>query len=219
MPLESKFPISQMRRTTRECGTYRRNSPENSLLTLHLGIGLRLADAVVHGLRHPCALGRNGERMKLKFPIAAMCLITLTAVAAKHTDFSGTWELNAEKSKNIGMMAQMKMTQTIEQTDSALDVTTHTKFQGRDDDSKTHFDLTGKPVTNEAPMQGPSETVSKWEGPKLVTTWTSQSAVAGGAKVVRTETLSLSSDGKTMTLESRRGSSSPLVMVFDRSSR
>lgn len=153
--------------------------------------------------------------MKSKLLISAMCLMATTVLAAKHTDFSGTWELNADKSKNIGMMAQMQMTETIQQTETALDVTTHTKFQSRDDDSKTHFDLTGKPVTNEAPMQGPSETVTKWRGPKLITTWTSDSAVSG-AKVVRTETLSLSSDGKTMTLESVRGSSSPLVMVFDR---
>jgi len=154
--------------------------------------------------------------MKFKFLISALCLIPIAAFAAKHTDFSGTWQLNSEKSKNIGMMAKMEMTQTIEQADTSLDVTTSTKFQGRDDDSKTHFDLTGKPVTNEAPMQGPSETVSQWSGANLVTTWTSQSAVAGGAKVVRTETLSLSPDGKTMTLESVRGSNSPVLMVFDR---
>ena len=154
--------------------------------------------------------------MKCKCFILAVCLTAMTAFAAKHTDFSGTWQLNSERSKNIGMMAQMKMTQAIEQTNTALDVTTHTTFQGRDDDSKSHFDLAGKPVTNEAPMQGPSETVSKWEDAKLVTTWTSQSAVAGGAKVVRTETLSLSPDGKTMTLESVRGANAPVVMVFDR---
>lgn len=154
--------------------------------------------------------------MKLKGLISAMCLTAIAAFAATHTDFSGTWQLNSEKSKNIGMMARMEMTQTIEQADTSLDVITRTNFQGRDDDSKTHFDLTGKPVTNEAPMQGPSETVSKWSGAQLVTTWTSQSAVAGGAKVVRTETLSLSPDGKTMTLESVRGSSPPVLMVFDR---
>jgi len=154
--------------------------------------------------------------MKRKLLALGTCLIAVAALAAKNTDFSGTWQLNPEKSKSIGMMAQMEMIQTIEQTDTALDVTSHTKFQGHDDDSKTHFDLTGRPVTNERPMQGTSQTVSKWNGSRLVTTWTSESAVAGGAKVVRTETLSLSPDGKTMTLESVRGSNSPVVMVFDR---
>jgi hypothetical protein len=65
-------------------------------------------------------------------------------------------------------------------------------------------------------MAGPSETVSKWDKANLVTIWTSESAVAGGPKVVRTETRSLSPDGKTMTVESVRGSTPAVVMVFDK---
>src|SRR5712692_9882258 len=154
--------------------------------------------------------------MKFRFLVSVLCLMTAFAFAAKHSDFSGSWQFNPEKSKNIGMMSQMKMIQTIEQSDSSLDVTTHTTFQGRDEDSKTHYDLTGKPATNESPMGGPSETVSKWDGGKLVTTWTSESAVAGGPKVVRTETRSLSADGKTMSVESVRGSNPAIVMVFEK---
>jgi hypothetical protein len=152
--------------------------------------------------------------MKTKMFIPGLCLIAAVAFAQKHSDFSGSWQFNREKSKNVGMMSQMKMTQTIEQSDSSLDVATHSTFQGKDEDSKTHYDLTGKSATNESPMGGPSETVSKWEAGKLVTNWTSESAVAGGPKVVRTETRSLSSDGQTMTVQSMRGSSPPMVMVF-----
>jgi hypothetical protein len=65
-------------------------------------------------------------------------------------------------------------------------------------------------------MGGPSETISKWDGGNLVTTWTSESAVAGGPKVVRKETRSLSLDHKTMTVESVRGSNPAIVMVFDK---
>ena len=154
--------------------------------------------------------------MKVKLLISVLCLATMSAFAAKHSDFSGPWQFNTEKSKNIGMMAQMKMVETVEQSDSSLDVTTHTTFQGREEDSKTHLDLTGKPATNESPMGGPSETVSKWDGGKLVTTWTSESAVAGGPKVVRIETRSLSADGKTMSVESVRGSNPAIVMVFEK---
>ena len=154
--------------------------------------------------------------MKVKLLSSMLCLMVVAALAAKHTDFSGSWQFNPEKSKNIGMMSQMKMTQSIEQSDSSLDVTTHTTFQGRDEDSKTHCDLTGKPATNESPMGGPSETVTKWDGVKLVTTWTSESAVAGGPKVVRTETRSLSADGKTMSVESVRGTNPAVVMVFEK---
>jgi hypothetical protein len=158
---------------------------------------------------------QQGELMKAKVLILVLCL-SVAALAAPHNDWSGSWQFSPEKSKNIGMMAQMKMIQTVEQSDSSLDVTTHTSFQGRDEDSKTHYDLTGKPATNESPMGGPSETVTKWDGAKLVTTWTSESAIAGGPKVVRIETRSVSADGKTMTVESVRGSNSAVVMVFEK---
>jgi hypothetical protein len=161
---------------------------------------------------------KTGGNMKTKMFIPAVCLLLAAAVgyAQKHSDFSGAWQFDAEKSKNVGMMSQMKMTQTIEQSDSSLDTTTHTTYQGRDEDSKTHYDLTGKAATNESPMGGPGETISKWEGDKLVTMWTSESAVAGGPKVVRKETRSLSADGKTMIVESLRGSNTAVVMVFDK---
>lgn len=154
--------------------------------------------------------------MKAKALILAMGLFTGVALAQKVSNFSGSWQFNPEKSKNVGMMAQMKMALTIQQSDSSLEITTRTTYQGRDEDSKIHYDLTGKPAANELPMGGPSETVSKWEGSKLVTTWTGESAIAGGPKVVRTETRSLSPDGKTMTVESARGSNPPVVMIFDK---
>jgi len=154
--------------------------------------------------------------MKVKHVAALVCLAAVAALGAEHGNFAGTWELNPAKSKNIGMMAQMKMVQTIEQSDSSLDVTSHTSFQGRDDDSKTHYDLSGKPATNETPMGGPAQTVSKWQSSKLVTTWTSESAVSGGPTVVRTETRWLSPDGRTMMVESVRGSSPAMVMVFEK---
>jgi hypothetical protein len=155
--------------------------------------------------------------MKIKLTIATLCLLVSAAFAATGSDFSGSWQFNPEKSKNIGMMSQMKMTQDIQQSTSSIDATTHTAFNGRDEDNKTHLDLTGKPATNPSPMGGPSETVSKWDGAKLVTIWTSESAIAGGPKVVRTEIWSLSPDGKTLTIESVRSSRpAAVVMVFDR---
>lgn len=154
--------------------------------------------------------------MKTKMLISVLCVVTVAGFTQEHTDFSGSWQLNAEKSKNIGMMAQMKMEQTVQQSSSSLDIATRTKFQGREEESKTHLDLNGKATTNESPMSGPSETVSKWDGAKLVSVWTSESAVARGPKVVRTETRSLSVDGKTMIVESVRGSNPAVVMVFEK---
>lgn len=153
--------------------------------------------------------------MPRRLLLTATGLLALAVSAASTTDFSGTWEFNPQKSENIGMMAQAKMTMTIRQTSDALDVDAHTSFQGQESTLTTHYDLHGKPVTNQSPMAGPSETVSKWQDGKIVTTWTSQGAVAG-SQVVRLETRSLSSDGKTMKLESIRGSNPPVVMVFDK---
>jgi hypothetical protein len=113
------------------------------------------------------------------------------------------------------MMAQMKMSLSIQQSDKALDITANANYQGKDQESKTHLDLTGKSVTNESPMSGPNDTVSKWDGAKLVTTWTGQSAIAGKT-VARTETRSLSPDGKVLMVESVRGSNPPVVMIFDK---
>jgi len=153
--------------------------------------------------------------MKNTIGALLFCLASIAALAANGPAFSGAWTFNPEKSKNIGMMSQMKMTQTIEQSSTALDVISNTTYQGNDQQMKTHYDLTGKAVTNDSPMAGPSETVSKWDGDKIVTTWTSTGAVEG-TKTVRTETRSLSLDGKTMAVESVRGSNPPVVMVFDK---
>src|SRR5215469_7994090 len=154
-------------------------------------------------------------KMKTKIGVLLICFASLTAFAANLPDFSGRWSFNPEKSKNIGMMSEMKMTQTIKQSSASVDVTTEATFQGNNQQTKMHYDLSGKSAANDSPMAGPSETLSRWEGDKLVTTWTSVGAVAG-TKTVRTETWSLSPDGKTMTVESVRGSNPPVTMVFDK---
>ena len=89
--------------------------------------------------------------MKSKCLITVLCLMATTALAQKPSNFSGTWQFVAQKSSNVGMMGQMKITETIVQTDSSLDATSHAIYMGKDDESRTHYDLTGKPATNESP--------------------------------------------------------------------
>ena len=138
--------------------------------------------------------------------LAFLCLTAMTATAAETTNFSGTWQFSPSKSKNVGMMSQMAMTQTIDQSNAALDVTTHTTFQGKDDESKTHYDLTGKASTNESPMGGPAETVSRWEAGKLLTTWTSESATTMGSPPMR-------EIGSVCRFRFALGSSSPMARL------
>src|SRR5689334_12190729 len=86
-----------------------------------------------------CSIPHLGGVMKARVLILALGLITSAAAAQKVTDFSGSWDFRPEKSKNIGMMAQMKITETIAQSDSALDITDG-------NGTKIHYDLSGKAV-------------------------------------------------------------------------
>jgi hypothetical protein len=130
------------------------------------------------------------------------------------TDFYGTWALNVSKSKNIGMMSSAQITLKIKQTANEIIVSQFSKFNGEERTREVHYDLSGKTTANPGPMGDPSETITKWRGNTLETTWTQDGAVAG-TKIVRTETGSLSDDGKTMSNQFVRGTNPPMVLVFD----
>jgi hypothetical protein len=148
--------------------------------------------------------------------VFATTIAFATAVTAqKPPNFSGTWVLSTAKSRNLGMMAALKDTVTISQTFRELTVLDKSSFQGQENTREIRYDLTGKTVSNDGPMGDHNETVARWAGDKLVTTWTKEGAVAG-TKSVMTETRSVSLDGKTMTLESVRGENAPIVMVFEK---
>ena len=151
------------------------------------------------------------------FTIVVLCAAVLFAatLTLAAPDFSGTWTLNVSKSKNIGMMSSMQITLKIKQTANELAVSELAKFNGQDQTRELHYDLSGKPAANSGPMGDPNDTVTKWNGSSLETTWTQDGAVAG-TKVVRTETRSLSNDGKTMNDEFVRGANPPMVLVFDK---
>jgi hypothetical protein len=154
--------------------------------------------------------------MSIRTAIVSLSLVLATAVSAQSApNFSGRWVLNTTKGKNLGMMMALKDTLTISQTAKELVIHDMSSFQGRDNTRELRYDLTGKTVSNDGPMGDHNETVAKWVDSKLVTTWTRDGAVAG-TKSVMSETRSLSADGKTMTLESVRGESPAVVMVFEK---
>src|SRR5713226_10284508 len=128
----------------------------------------------------------------------------LVAPLCAQQSFSGKWEFNPSLSKNVGMMAEMKLTATVKQARDEMMITNLSTFNGQTQTTELRFDLTGKAAPNKDPMQVSAETVTKRDGNRLVTTWTSPGSVAG-TKSVRTETRSLSDDGRTLTVESRRG--------------
>ena len=149
----------------------------------------------------------NAIRVSLGISLLAVPLLA-------QADFSGKWEFNPSLSKNVGMMAQMKLSVTIRQTRDELIASSVSSFNGSDQTSELHLDLTGKSVPNKNPMEATADTVTKWEGPRLLTTWTSPGSVAG-SRSVRLETRYLSEDGR-LTVESKRGNAPPIVMVYER---
>ena len=153
------------------------------------------------------------KKARLFVTLAGLALAGV--VHAAEPSFAGSWTFSPENSQNIGMMAAIKQTAKITQTAKELVVSESSVFQGQVTDRKYTLNLTGKKVPNEGPMGAKAETESKWDGGNLVTTWTSEGAVAG-SQTVRTETRSLSSDGKRMIVKTVRGENKPVVMVYEK---
>jgi hypothetical protein len=148
------------------------------------------------------------------FVLAAFVLAT-TAMAQSAPDFSGNWVLNNTKGKNLGMVAAVQEAVAVTQTADQLTLDIAATFQGNTSKRQVNYDLKGTPVQNEGAMGDTAETVAKWDGGKLVVTWTAEGAIAG-TKTVKTETRSLSADGKTMTVVSQRGSNEPMELVYEK---
>jgi hypothetical protein len=148
-------------------------------------------------------------------PMLAALGLAVAASGQSAPDFSGTWVLNTAKGKNIGMMAAVQETIVVRQSADTLTVESTSTFQGNTTKRTVNYDLKGNAVDNEGAMGGKAETVAKWDGDKLVVTWTSEGAIAG-TKVVRTETRSLAADGRTMTVVSQRGDNPAMEMVYEK---
>jgi hypothetical protein len=155
--------------------------------------------------------------MEMKLPMTLLLAIVLngSAMAAGAPSLAGIWSFKPDKSKGVGMMGSVAITTVITQTGSVLKIHETTVSQGTEQAHDNTYDAAGGLETNESPMGDKSSTVSHWENEKLVTTWTSPGAV-DGTTVERTETRSVSADGKTMTVEWSREGKAGMIMVFER---
>jgi hypothetical protein len=136
-------------------------------------------------------------------------LVPAITLAADAPNFSGRWAFDAKQSQNVGMMAMAEVTLTIKQSDGQLVEDDHAVFGGKSSDDHIVYDLSGKPVKNTTGMSGSGMTTSGWSDQRLVTEWQSQGRS-------RTETRSLSADGKTMFIESQSGDRPKTVMAYSR---
>ncbi|GMU74831.1 MAG: hypothetical protein AMXMBFR45_03220 [Gammaproteobacteria bacterium] len=148
--------------------------------------------------------------------LIAGLLLATAAVAAGPPDFSGNWTLNTDKGQNLGMVKAVSEKVAVKQTPEKLTLDFSTTFMMKTSQRQVTYDLTGKSsVVNEGAMGDKAETLAKWDGSKLVVTWTSEGAVAG-TKTVKTEIRTLSADGRTMTVRNERPGKDPMEMVYEK---
>lgn len=148
---------------------------------------------------------------------ASLALWSLASLAAP-PDFSGVWQLNTKKGENLGMVAAVNETVTIAQTPAEMTLDFASRFMGRTTLRSVRYDLDGKAVPNEGAMGDKAETTARWDGEALVVAWASPGAIAG-TTTIRTETRTLSADGKTMTVKSARGEKPPMIMVYEKAEK
>ena len=132
-----------------------------------------------------------------------VCLLAVAGVALAAPDFSGSWKINAAKSKSGGQFPlPEKFERKIAHTEPALQVTTtRSGFQGGEDfTSEAKYSTDGKETTN--PGFGGSEmkSVTKWEGEVLAIQST---ASTPNGDFTITERWSLSADGKTLEVKNK----------------
>jgi hypothetical protein len=151
----------------------------------------------------------EAQRLAASQPAAA--LEPLDAPA----DFRGVWILNTDRGENLGMMKAVNETIVATQNADSITFDMTDVFAGMTTTRTIVYDLNGAVMQNKAAMGAESETVTRWDGEKLVTTWTEEGAIAG-TETQRTETRWLSEGGKTLSVSMVRGDNPPLVFVFEK---
>jgi len=130
-------------------------------------------------------------------------------------DFRGTWVLNTDRGENLGMMKAVNETIVATQTADRVTFDMTDKFAGVTTKRIIIYDLNGTTMRNKAAMGADSETVTQWDGDKLVTTWSAEGAISG-TTTVRNETRWLSDAGKTLSVSMVRGDNPAMVFVFEK---
>src|SRR5215471_6349413 len=101
------------------------------------------------------------RRLRNAWLLILILQLAVITEATAPTDFQGVWDFNPARSKNVGMMSGLRLTSTIKQTDTMLIISESSVFNGQEQMNEVRYDLTGKTVSNERPMSGRNETVSK----------------------------------------------------------
>jgi len=129
--------------------------------------------------------------------LAAVSLLGIPAQAAP-PNMSGDWKLNLAKSNFGGFPAPQSITQKISHDGLKLTMTIVQKGAQGETTSQLAYTTDGKPVTNKL-QGGESKGSAQWIGDKLMI---ESSREIQGATLTQKDIWTLSSDGKTLTIDS-----------------
>lgn len=146
---------------------------------------------------------------RILISVAAFMLIAVAARAAD-TSFAGTWELDKDKSENLGRFAGNSQTWTITQDAKTLTVETKTSTDNGERTAKNTFNLDGTETTaevNRGQTTGKNTMKAKWgEGNKTLETSTAFDGKRGDNEVKNTtkDKWELAEEGKVLKIARTR---------------
>jgi len=133
----------------------------------------------------------------------ALALILLALPALAKTDFSGDWKLNVSKSEFGPMPPPSSMTGKVTHQDPKLKLAVKQSGERGDLEYEMNYSTDGTETTNE--MRGNTmKSIAKWDGDALVI---ETKGTFGDNAVTIQDRMSLSADGKTLTLKRHFSSS------------
>jgi hypothetical protein len=127
--------------------------------------------------------------------LAVLALAALPALAK--SNFSGDWKLNPSKSTFGQMPAPDSMTYKVAHDDPKLSTATKQSSQMGEFDMQAAYTTDGKESTNQGFGGGTNKSTAKWDGDTLVIETKGQ---FGDNEFTMTQKLTLSADGKTLTM-------------------
>lgn len=146
----------------------------------------------------------------------ALALISSIVIGQK-TNFSGTWNINREKSELNDQFSMAPNSLVVDQSKKALSIQRNSSWQGQDFSTTDTFTLDGKECENVGFMDMVKKSTADWNDDKKSIKITSTIEMQDGSDMTITENLSL--DGENLVLHTSASSSygeMSEVFVFDK---
>jgi hypothetical protein len=140
-----------------------------------------------------------------KILLLSATLMISVLVSAQGLDFTGTWKLNASKSKLGDQFSMAPREIIIAQKDNDLAVEKHSSFQDQEFTTTDKFTLDGKECVNTGWQDSQKKSTVVWADDKQSLKITSKLNIGDGGEMTIIEVLKM--DGPNMVIESSASSS------------